>query len=399
MPARTKCAGIQRVRAARHVKAGALTGSAAHRAMALDGKLGYSKVAAHLAFFRRRTVSFDAGPQAVKAITVARPGGLDRLTVAEIAEPGEPGPGEIRVRLHANSLNYHDYAVAIGAIPTANGRILLSDGAGMVEATGEGVTAFAAGDAVVSCFFPYWQDGEPPHGNFSHVPGDGLDGYARETVVTPALWFTRAPKGWSHVEAATLPCAALTAWRALVVEGGVKAGDSVLILGTGGVAIFALQMAKAMGATAVVTSSSDAKLERARAMGADFTVNYKTEPEWGNAVRNWTGKRGVDHVLEIGGPGTLAQSIAAVRVGGHISLIGVLTGMKGEVPTMLLMAKQITLKGILVGSRRHQEEMIRGLEATGIRPVVDRMFPLAALADGFRYEEQAQHFGKICVEG
>lgn len=249
----------------------------------------------------------------------------------------------------------------------------------------------------MSCFFPYWQDGEAPHGNFSHVPGDGLDGYARAAVVTPARWFTPAPKGWSHAEAATLPCAALTAWRALVVEGRLKAGDSVLILGTGGVAIFALQMAKAMGAVAIVTSSSDAKLERARAMGADFTVNYKADPEWGGSVRRWTGKRGVDHVLEIGGPGTLAQSIAATRVGGHIAMIGILTGIKGEVPTLALMARQIRLTGLVVGSRAHQLDMIRGLEATGLRPVIDKTLPLADLAEAFRYEAAAQHFGKICV--
>lgn len=334
----------------------------------------------------------------MKAITVGRPPGLDHLKVADLADPGAPGPGQIRVALKANSLNYHDYAVAIGAIPAANGRILLSDGAGVVEAVGEGVTEFAAGDAVVSCFFPYWPDGTEPHGNFSHVPGDGIDGYAREAVVTPASWFTRAPKGWSHVEAATLPCAALTAWRALVVDGRLKAGDSVLILGTGGVAIFALQLAKAMGATAIVTSSSDAKLERARAMGADFTVNYKADADWGRTVRTWTGKRGVDHVLEIGGPGTLAQSIVAARIGGHISMIGILTGIKGEVPTLAMMAKQIRLNGIIVGNRQHQLDMIRGLEATGIRPVIDKTFPLTGLADAFRYEEGAQHFGKICVE-
>jgi NADPH:quinone reductase-like Zn-dependent oxidoreductase len=153
-----------------------------------------------------------------------------------------------------------------------------------------------------------------------------------------------------------------------------------------------------MGATAIVTSSSDAKLERARSMGADFTVNYKSDTDWGRTVRQWTGKRGVDHVLEIGGPGTLAQSIVAARIGGHISMIGILTGVKGEVPTLALMAKQIRLNGIIVGSRQHQLDMIRGLEVMGIRPVVDKTFPLANLADAFRYEEQAGHFGKICVE-
>lgn len=334
----------------------------------------------------------------MKCVKLTAPGGLEKLIVADMDAPGAPGKGEIRVRLHASSLNYHDYAVAKGVIPTADGRIPMSDGAGVVEAVGEGVGEFKAGDHVVSCFFPYWLDGVAPHGNFSHVPGDGLDGYAREVIVTPATWFTQAPKGWSHLEAATLSCAGLTAWRALVVEGNLKAGESVLILGTGGVAIFALQFAKMMGATAIITSSSDAKLERAKSMGADHTVNYKSEPKWGDAVRKWTGGRGVDHVLEIGGPGTLPQSISAARIGGHISLIGILTGTSGEVPTLAMMAKQIKLQGIIVGSRRHQQEMIRALDVNAMRPVIDKTFPLAGLADAFRYEEAARHFGKICVE-
>lgn len=334
----------------------------------------------------------------MKAVKLTKPGGLDKLRLVDIDEPGQPKAGEIRVRLHASSLNYHDYAVAAGAIPTADGRIPMSDGAGVVEAVGEGVSEFKAGDAVVSCFFPYWMDGPAPHGNFSHVPGDGLDGYARELVVTPAHWFTHAPKGYAHKEAATLTCAGLTAWRALVVEGNIKAGDSVLILGTGGVAIFALQFAKMMGATAIITSSSDAKLEQAKKLGADHTINYKSETNWGSAARKWTGGRGVDHVLEIGGPGTLPQSISAVRIGGHISLIGILTGTSGEVPTLAMMAKQARLIGIVVGCRRHQQDMIRALDANPMRPVIDKTFPLAGLADAFRHEEKAQHFGKICIE-
>lgn len=334
----------------------------------------------------------------MKAIQVGTPGGLDRLKVVDMEEPGAPGQQEIRVRLKASSLNYHDYVVAKGSFPVSDGRILMSDGAGTVEAVGPGVTDFAVGDLVVSCFFPLWQDGPPPHGNFAFVPGDGLDGYAREIVVAPATAFTRAPKDYSALEAATLPCAGLTAWRALVVEGGLKAGDSVLILGTGGVAIFALQIANMMGATTIITSSSDAKLERARKLGADHTINYKSEPEWGEAVRRWTGKRGVDHVLEIGGPGTLAQSITAVRIGGHISLIGILTGASGQVPTLAMMAKQVRLQGIIVGSRRQQQDFVRAIDATGLHPVIDRTFPLEGLADAFSYEELAQHFGKIGVE-
>lgn len=334
----------------------------------------------------------------MKSLRLKKPSKLDTIAVDKLDDPGAPGAGEIRVRIKANSLNYHDYAVAIGAIPAADGRIPLSDGAGMVEAVGPGVTDFKDGDNVVSLFFPYWRDGVPPHGNFSHVPGDGIDGYARDAVVAPAHWFTHAPNGWSDVEAATLPCAALTAWRALVVEGEIKAGDSVLILGTGGVAIFALQMAKMMGATAIVTSSSDAKLERAKGLGADHTINYKTTADWGKAAKAFTGGSGVDHVLEIGGPGTLAQSIVAARVGGHISLIGILTGISGNVPTLNMMAKQIKLQGIIVGSRQHQLDMIRALNASTLRPVVDKTFPREQLAAAFRYEESAQHFGKICVE-
>jgi NADPH:quinone reductase-like Zn-dependent oxidoreductase len=334
----------------------------------------------------------------MKSVILRHPTGLDRLEVAEMADPGAPAAGEIRVRLHACSLNFHDYAVAIGAIPADDGRILMSDGAGVVEAVGDGVTEFKAGDHVVSCFFPYWQDGPPPHGNFSHVPGDGLDGFAREAIVRPAAWFTHSPKGYTHTEASTLPCAALTAWRAIVVEAQIKPGDTVLILGTGGVAVFALQFAKMAGATVVITSSSDAKLERARAIGADHTINYKTDPEWGSTVRDLTNGRGVDLVLEIGGPGTLPQSITATRIGGHISLIGILTGISGEVPTLNMMVKQICLQGIIVGSRRHQQDMIRAIDANNIKPIIDRTFPLVELANAFRYEEQAQHFGKICVE-
>ncbi|MFE1600482.1 zinc-dependent alcohol dehydrogenase family protein [Methylobacterium sp. ID0610] len=334
----------------------------------------------------------------MRAVRIGTGGGLDRLETTDLPDPGAPGPGQIRVRIHASSLNYHDYGVASAEGSRFAGRIPLSDGAGLVEAVGDGVTEFAPGDAVVSGFFPLWLDGPPTSGDFSTVPGDGVDGYAREFVVTPASWFTRAPRGYSHAEAATLTTAGLTAWRALVVDGGLKAGDSVLVLGTGGVSIFALQIAKAMGATVVATSSSDAKLERVRSLGADHLINYRTTPEWGEAVLRWTGGRGVDHVVEVGGPGTLPQSIAAVRNGGHISLIGVLTGRGGAVPTAAMMVKQVRLQGLIVGSRRHQQDFVRALEATGLRPVIDRSFRLEALAEAFRHEESGRHFGKICVD-
>jgi len=334
----------------------------------------------------------------MRGIVLHAPGGLDRLDLADMPDPGAPSPGEIRVRVHASSLNYHDYGVVSGRMPTARARIPMSDGAGVVEAVGEGVTEFKAGDHVVSCFFPGWLEGPPTVSDFATTPGDGVDGYAREVVVRPATWFTRAPEGFSHAAASTLTTAGLTAWRALVVNGGLKAGDVVLLLGTGGVSIFALQLAKAMGATVIATSSSDEKLERVRALGADHTINYRQHEDWGVRARDWTGGCGVDHVIEVGGPGTLGQSIIAVRVGGHISLIGVLTGGAGEVPTGALMAKQARLQGLIVGNRRQQIDFVRAIEATGLRPVIDRSFGLAEIADAFRYEESGAHFGKICLE-
>lgn len=334
----------------------------------------------------------------MKGIRLRAPGGLDHLTAVELPEALPPRAGEITVRLHASSLNYHDYRVMAVPGAVADGRIPMSDGAGVVEAVGEGVTEFRVGDRVVSCFFPGWIAGEPYLPDFATVPGDGVDGYARERVTCAAHGFTHAPKGWSHAEAATITTAGLTAWRALVVNGGLKAGDTVLVLGTGGVSIAALQLARAMGATVLATSSSDEKLKRLTAMGAAHNVNYKAHPDWGVRVKDWTGGLGVDHVVEVGGLGTLPQSIEAVRVGGHISLIGVLTGRSGEVPTGVLMRKQARLHGLIVGNRVQQQDYVRALEATGIRPVIDRMFPLEGIAEAFRYEESGKHFGKICLE-
>ncbi|WP_334078866.1 zinc-dependent alcohol dehydrogenase family protein [Microbulbifer sp. M83] len=336
----------------------------------------------------------------MKTFVVKAPGGLDRLEITERPDPGEPGPGEIRVALHATSLNFHDYLVAAGQIATEDGRVLMSDGAGTVEAVGEGVTEFSPGDQVVSCFFPQWSDGLAGLGvgSFAGTPGDGIDGFAASHAVRPQSAFTHAPRGWSHTEAATITTAGLTAWRALVVDGGLKAGDTVLTLGTGGVSIAALQIARAMGARVIATSSSDEKLERVSDMGAGHTINYKREENWGKKVLELTDGRGVDHIVEVGGPGTLEQSIKAVRIGGHIALIGVLTGTSGEVPTAMLMAKQARLQGLVVGSRRNQQEYVAALNQTGIRPVIDRTFPFEELGDAFRYEESGAHFGKICVE-
>lgn len=333
----------------------------------------------------------------MKAIRVGSPASLDTLALHEVDDPGEPGPGEIRVALKASSLNYHDYAVVTGMIPAEAGRIPMSDGAGVVEAVGEGVTGFAVGDTALSLFFPEWIDSSPPATAFRRVPGDGIDGYAREAVVAPASWFTRAPAGYDHAEAATLTCAGLTAWRALFVDNRVKPGDAVLVQGTGGVSVFALQFAKAAGAMVIATSSSGDKLERLRQLGADHLVNYKETPAWGTKALELTGGRGVDCVVEIGGAGTLDQSMIATRVGGHVALIGVLAGFAGPVQTGLLMGKNLRVQGLTVGSRAHQLAMIAGIEANGIRPIISDRFPLADLAAAFRHQESGQHFGKIAV--
>lgn len=334
----------------------------------------------------------------MKLISLRSPGGLDHLEMLDKQGPGDPEAGKIQVRIHASSLNFHDYLVANGSIKTEDGRIPMSDGAGVVEAVGAGVEEFAVGDHVVSTFFPDWLDGRARVGNFRNTPGDGIDGYAREQVVAKPQSFTRAPRGYSHQQAATLTTAGLTAWRALVVNGGLKAGETVLTLGTGGVSIFALQFARAMGASVICTSSSDAKIEKLKALGADHTINYNSEPEWGKRVLELTDGLGVDHIIEVGGPGTLPQSIQAVRIGGHISLIGVLTGGAGEVPTAKLMARQARLQGLIVGSRADQQDMIKAIEVIGLQPIIDRSFALAEIADAFRHEEAGRHFGKICLE-
>ena len=333
----------------------------------------------------------------MKVAAVKAPGGLDKIAIESRPEP-TAGPGQILVRVRASSLNFHDFAVVSGMIRAADGRIPMSDGAGEVVVVGEGVTSFKPGDQALSTFFPNWSAGGPALPRLIGVPGDHVDGFAAEYVAMPADAFTRLPKGWSLAEAATLPCAALTAWRALMVEARIRPGDVVLTQGTGGVSIFALQLAKAAGATVIATSSSAEKLARLKDLGADHLINYKQEPNWGQAAAALTGGRGVDAVVEIGGPGTLGQSIHACRIGGHISLIGVLTGVSGEVPTALAMTKNVTIKGVTVGSRQDQEEMIAAIEANGIRPVIDSSFALDEIAGAFAHQISQKHFGKISLE-
>ncbi len=333
----------------------------------------------------------------MKAVCIGSEGGLQHLQIKELPQPS-PGPGEVLVRWHATSLNFHDYLVGIGAIPTPEGRVPMSDGAGEVVALGDGVDSWEVGSKVMSLFFPKWIDGNPTGAKTRGISGETVDGYLTEYSVLPAEALTRIPKGYSYAQAATLPCAGLTAWRALVVEGNIKMGDKVLIEGSGGMSIFALQFAKAAGATVYATSSSEAKADRLRDMGAVEVVDYKADERWGKTIYKAAGG-GVDHVLDVGGGSTMSQSIEAAAMGGHIYAIGILgNGRKGTLTFPKLFFKHLRMTGLAVGSRVMQEDMIRAIEENGIVPVIDRSFGFAELADAFKYQASGAHFGKIVLE-
>ncbi len=331
-----------------------------------------------------------------RAIFVNAPGGLDRIQEGTVDTPA-PAAGQITVRVLASSLNFHDYAVVSGrAKLSAERRIPMADGAGEVTAVGDGVSEFSVGDRVVSTFFPGWTDGPPRISGFATTPGDGIDGYARDAVTAAVNCFTHAPQGYSHAEAATLTTAGVTAWRALFTDGALQPGATVLVQGTGGVSIFALQLAKAAGATVIATSSSDAKLERLQALGADHVINYRSNAQWGQTASEIAGG-GVDHVIDVGGASTLNQSLQAARAGGHIAVIGILGGLSGDLQIQQVLRKQLRLSGLLVGSRRDQLDLVRALNTTGVKPVLDRSFALDAMGDAFRHQESNQHFGKIVL--
>ena len=333
----------------------------------------------------------------MKVWQIVGDGGIDTLEMAERPSP-EPGPGQVRVRVRANSINYRDLNTvrAPGRMGLAFPRIPNSDGAGDVTAVGAGVSGIAVGDRVAGCFFQNWVAGGISAAAMASAQGGPIDGMLAEEVVLNAHGVVPIPAQLDHAEAATLPCAALTAWSGLTVKGNLKAGDTVLLLGTGGVSIFALQFCTLMGARAIVTSKSDDKLARARAMGAWRTINYTETPDWATAVKDLTGGAGVDHVVEVGGGGTLAQSIEAVRIGGHIAMIGVLTqGAANPVP---ILRKSIRLNGIYVGSRAMFLDMNAAIEAGGLKPVIDRRFAFADAPAAYRCMEAAGHFGKIVIE-
>jgi NADPH:quinone reductase-like Zn-dependent oxidoreductase len=334
----------------------------------------------------------------VRAVEIRGAFGLDNLALAERPDPS-PGPGQALVRLRAASLNYRDLLTAEGkynpkqTLPL----ILCSDGAGEVVETGAGVTRVRPGDRVCTHFAQRWFAGVPTREKLRSTLGGPLDGTLAELAVFDQEGLVKTPEHLSDEEAATLPCAAVTAWSALVTEGGLTAGDSVLVQGTGGVSLFALQLANLLGARVIATSSRDEKLARAREMGAAEGINYKQTPEWGVRAKELTGGAGVDHVVEVGGAGTLQQSLRAVRFGGTISLIGNLAGTKTELLLTQVFMQRIRLNGILVGHRESFEAMNRAIALHRLRPVIDRVFPLAEARAAFDHMAAGDHFGKIVI--
>ncbi|ODT87655.1 NAD(P)-dependent alcohol dehydrogenase [Phenylobacterium sp. SCN 70-31] len=335
----------------------------------------------------------------MRAYRFDKPDSLDSLRARD--EPvGEPQRGEVLVRVRAVSLNYRDIAVILGryvwdAIP---GLVPCSDAAGEIVAVGEGVTAFRPGDRVISIFHPRWFGGRPPKGVAMQTYGSGADGWLTEYKVVSQEAVIPLPDGISFEDGATLPCAATTAWTALSGQTPVRAGSTVLTLGTGGVSIFALQLAKAMGARVISTTSGAAKAERLRALGADEVVNYVEIPEWGRHVRKaLTGGAGVDCVVEVGGPATVGESLRAVRPGGEVVLIGFLSEANPGIDYFLLKGSNAIVRSIGVGDRAALEDLVRAWSGAGLSPVIDRVFGFDEARDAFAHLQAARHVGKIVV--
>ncbi len=332
----------------------------------------------------------------MRAYQLPQAGGIDALVKAELPTP-KPGPRQVLVKVAACSLNFRDLAIVLGTyrMPVKPNLVPLSDGAGEVVEAGAGVTRVKVGDRVAGCFFQRWVGGAMAADTHTSALGGGIDGMLAEYAALEEDGVVKLPAHLSYDEAATLPCAAVTAWHALAEHARIVAGQSVLVQGTGGVSIFALQFARLMGAQVIVTSSSDHKLARAKELGAAQGVNYMTTPEWDKAAVEWSGG-GVDHVVEVGGPGTLAQSLRAIRIGGKITLIGVLSGA-AEINPMLIFSRRANLQGISVGSMQMFEAMNRAIAASGLRPVIDKVFAFDQAPAAYRHLQSARHFGKVVI--
>jgi len=321
--------------------------------------------------------------------------GVSALEVREMTVR-ELKPYEVSVRVRAASLNYRDLITADQGVKRE--LVPLSDGAGTVEETGEGVTRLQKGDRVVGLFFPRWQGGEIDHDKFSSARGgEPTDGMLAQMVYGPEESFLKFPEYLSFEKASTLPCAGLTAWNALVFKGKLKPGETILIMGTGGVALFALQLAKKIGARVILLSSSETKIEKARQMGADEIINYRENPNWEELVWEKTSRVGADLVLELGGGGTLAKSMTSAKINGRISLVGVLTGFSSQVNPLPILRKTLSVNGIYVGSREMQEQFHRALEINQIHPVIDRVFQFDQAKEAYEYMQSARHMGKIVI--
>ena len=334
----------------------------------------------------------------MNAWQITSSGGIDALSAATLSVE-QPAHGEILVRVRAVSLNYRDLLHVLGYADQDRWPLVpCSDGAGDVVAVGAGVTRFKVGDKVAGTFFQRWVSGNVSPAVMESALGGRQQGMLAEHAILSEEGAVPIPTGWSYAQASTLPCAALTAWHALVTKGRVRAGETVLVLGTGGVSLFALQIAKMHGARVILTSSSDDKLARARAMGADETINYRQHPEWEQRVLELTGGLGVDHVVEVGGAGTFEKSCASARFGGNVWLIGVLTGFESTINPISVLFKSLCVQGIYVGSRDMFEAMNAAFSANELKPVIDREFAFADAPAAFHYMQAAGHFGKIVIK-
>jgi NADPH:quinone reductase-like Zn-dependent oxidoreductase len=324
--------------------------------------------------------------------------GIEALIRVDLPEP-KPQYRQVLVKVAACSLNFRDLGIVRGTyrMPVRDKIIPLSDGAGEVVGIGAGVTRVKVGDKVASCFFQRWSGGEPSQQVQASALGGGIDGMLTEYAVLEEDGVVKIPAHLSVEEGATLPCAALTAWHAMIRHAGLIAGQTVLLQGTGGVSVFGLQLAHAMGIAAIITSSSDDKLTRAKALGATHTINYKTTPDWEKAALELTGGRGVDHVVEVGGAGTLARSFGAIRTGGKISMIGGLSGAATELNPGLILAKRANVQGISVGSTQMFEAMNDAIAVNGIKPVIDKVFGFDDVHAAYKHMAAGAHFGKIVI--